>query len=124
VSNPRWVMAHRKRILVETLDPPPSQARKIERQRQKAFVQVSLQWAGEAARCTNSRRALVWMLLSYLAWKNRSNTFQLSNGLLARYGVSREMKRRTLAKLEAKGLIVVKRRHKCALEITLLHAPR
>jgi hypothetical protein len=124
MSNPRWVISHGKRILVEDLDLPgsPVQIREINRQRKRreAFVQLPLNWAARAARCTRTQRALVWMLLSYLAWKHRCNTFPISNALLAKYGVGREVKRRALAQLEAEGLICVKRHHKHALEVTLV----
>jgi len=48
-------------------------------------------------------------------------TFGLSNTALARYGVSRETKRRALAKLEAAGLIKVERRPGRATIVTLLN---
>jgi len=62
---------------------------------------------------------LIWLL--HLAWKRKCTTFGLSNTALARYGVSRETKRRALAKLEAAGLIKVERRPGRATIVTLLN---
>jgi hypothetical protein len=84
------------------------------------FVKVPLQWAAEAAEATGTRGAMVWILLLHMAWKTKSTTFPLSNVMLARYGVSREMKRRVLEKLEASGQIKIERRWKHNPIVTLL----
>jgi DNA-binding GntR family transcriptional regulator len=62
---------------------------------------------------------LIWLV--HLAWKSESTTVCLSNAALASYGVSRETKRRALAKLEAAGLIKVERRPGRATIVTLLN---
>jgi DNA-binding FadR family transcriptional regulator len=51
-------------------------------------------------------------IMLHMTWKTKSTTFPLSNVMLARYGVSRDMKRRVLEKMEASGLIKIKRRWK------------
>ena len=53
--------------------------------------------------------------------EEQKHTVSLSNAALARYGVSRETKRRALAKLEAAGLIKVERRPGRATIVTLLN---
>jgi hypothetical protein len=43
MSNPRWVMAHGKRILVETLDDPPGTSRRLAR-RVKKRKPFEIEW--------------------------------------------------------------------------------
>jgi hypothetical protein len=118
MTNPRWVPAHGKEILVETLETPSMKA--LEHRKQQQFVKVPLQWAADAANATGTRGAMVWILLLHMAWKTKSTTFSLTNVMLARYGVSREMKRRVLEKLEASGRIKIERRRKRNPIVTLL----
>jgi DNA-binding FadR family transcriptional regulator len=63
---------------------------------------------------------MVWVLLQHVAWQTNSATFPLSNSVLAKYGVTREVKRRALAALESSGLILVERRHGRAPVVTLI----
>jgi hypothetical protein len=108
--NPRWVLAHGKRILVEDLEDPPQikeRMHKRARQQKEAFVMVPLQWAADAAKDTRTQGALVWIVLLYLAWKTKSQTFSLHNTLLAEYGVRRDTKWRILRALEAAGRIKI-----------------
>jgi Mn-dependent DtxR family transcriptional regulator len=63
--------------------------------------------------------ALVAIELLHAAWKAHSSSFPLPNGRLARLGVSREVKRRALQKLERAGLITVDRRHGKTPTVTL-----
>jgi len=116
--DPRWVTAHGKQILVETLETPSTKSREDSEHRQ--FVKVPLQWAADAAKATGTRGAMVWILLLHTAWKTKSTTFPLSNVMLARYGISRETKRRVLEKLAASGYIKVERRWKRNPIVTLL----
>jgi hypothetical protein len=53
---------------------------------------------------------MVWVWLVYRAWRDKSTTVAVPNGALAKYGVSREVKRRALAELETAGHITVARR--------------
>ena len=116
--NPRWVTVHCKQILVETLETPSMKA--LEDRKHQQFVKVPLRWAEDAAKATGTRGAMVWILLLYMAWKTKSTTFTLSNVMPVRYGVSREMKRRVLEKLEASGRIKIERRRKRNPIVTLL----
>ena len=118
MTNPRWVPAHGKEILVETLETPSMKA--LEDRKHQQFVKLPLHWAADAANATGTRGAMVWILLLHMAWKTKSTTFSLTNVMLARYGVSREMKRRVLEKLEASGRIKIERRRKRNPIVTLL----
>jgi hypothetical protein len=82
MTDPRWVTAHGKQILVETLKTPGMKAREVGSQQQ--FVKVPLQWAADAAEATGTRGAMVWILLLHMAWKTKGTTFTLSNVMLAR----------------------------------------
>jgi hypothetical protein len=121
MSNPRYVTAHGKTILVETLDIPPR--KKNGKPKKEAWAQVPLLWAAEMAKHANSPRTTVLILLSYLAWKHNSATFPLSSEMARRYGITRYTKSRTLAVLEAAGAIKVDRRHKQSPVITLMLMP-
>ena len=116
--HPRWVTAHGKQILVETLETPSMKTREAVKHQQ--FVKVPLQWAADAAKATGTCAAMVWILLLHMAWKTKSTTFPLSNVMLARYGVGREIKRRVLEKLETSGRIKIERRWKRNPIVTLL----
>jgi hypothetical protein len=118
MTNPRWLTAHGKQILVETLETPNVKA--PEAKKQQRFVKLPLQWAADAAKATGTRSAMVWILLLHMAWQTKSTTFPLSNVMLARYGANREMKRRVLQRLEASGQIKIERRQKRNPIVTLL----
>jgi hypothetical protein len=119
--NPRWVTAHGERILIETLETPSTQARNAKKSKQQEeFVMVPLQWAAAAAKDTNTRGAMVWIFLLYMAWKTKSPTFPLSNVALVKYGISRYIKLRILAELEAAGRITVQRQNGRATVVTLV----
>jgi len=116
----RFVTRDGKRIEVETLvfEAQPSKARRREAD---LFSKMPLQWSNAAARAIGSHQCFVLIWLLHLAWKSKSATFSLSNTALARYGVSRETKRRALAKLEAAGLLTAERRPGRATIVTLLN---
>jgi hypothetical protein len=115
--NPRWVTAHGKQILIETIETPGVDERKRSR---SEFIHTPLGWAAEMAKATGTRGAMVWLLLLYMAWRNKSPTFALSNVMLTHYGIGRETKRRILRKLEKAGHIKITRRYKQSPIITLL----
>src|SRR5262245_41134232 len=102
-----YVIRQGKRIAVKTLKTgaPPK------RHRTNSFAKVPLCWAAAAAKATKTPRAMVWVLLQHMAWQTKGTIFPLSNAVLAKYGSSREVKRRALAALESSGLILVERRH-------------
>ena len=108
-----------KRIEVEELDvgAKPNKARRREA---VAYVQISLQLAAECAQATRTQSAFVWLLLRHIAWRTGRRTFPCPNGELRRYGVSRDVKREALAKLEAAGLISVQQALGCAPVVTLI----
>jgi hypothetical protein len=72
-----------------------------------AFVKLPLWFAREAAKATNTRKALVWIWLVRLAFENRSLEFPVPNARLAKFGVSKHTKLRALREMEAAGLIRV-----------------
>jgi hypothetical protein len=81
----------------------------VKRKKVEPFAKVPLRWAQAAAKATNNKKALVWIVLLRTAWEAKSPTFPLPNGKLNKLGASRETKRRTLADLERAGLITVVR---------------
>ena len=121
MSSPRYVTAHGRTFLVETLDTPPRRGKG--KPKREAWAQVPLSWVAEMAKHTNSPRTTVVILLSYLAWKHKSATFPLSGEIANRYGITRYTKSRTLAVLEAAGVIKVDRGHKQSPIITLMRMP-
>ena len=118
--NPRWVTTHGKRILIETLETTGMQARGRKAKKREEFALVPLQWMAAATKTTNTRGAMVLVLPLYMAWKNKSETFSLSNAAFTRYGINRETKRRVLRKLEVSGWLKIERPHGRAPIITLL----
>jgi hypothetical protein len=92
----------------------------IKRKKVEPFVKVPLVWIARATRATNTGRALVCIELLYAAWKARRPTFPLPNGRLAKLGVTRETKRRTLHDLERAGLVVVERPERKTPIVTLV----
>jgi Bacterial regulatory proteins, gntR family len=113
-----YVIRQGERIAVETIKSDAKPNRRMA----NSFAQVPLGWAAAAAKATKTPRAMVWVLLQHMAWQNDHAAFPVSNAVLAKYGVSREVKRRALASLESSGLIVVERRHGRAPVVTLIEA--
>ena len=90
------------------------------KQSKDAFVKVPLWWIREATKATDTPMALVAIELLHTAFRARSSSFTLPNGRLAKWGVSRESKRRALQRLEAAGLILVERRPRKTPKVTLV----
>jgi hypothetical protein len=89
----------------------------------KKFVVIPLDEAAKFARSAGTPGAMVWLLLFYVAWKEKSKTFPLSSELLARYDVNRWAKWRILTRLEKAGKIKIARSgHKSAI-VTILSQP-
>jgi hypothetical protein len=104
-----------KRKLAELRAATPAKRKKAE-----PFVKVPLWWAVEAAKATNTAKALVWIELLHASWKAKSLTFPLPNGRLKKAGVSRFVKYRVLRELEKAKLITVKWRHGKSAVVTLV----
>jgi hypothetical protein len=122
MGKPYWVADPRAKgggFFAQRSESTPQQ-RRNEAKRQEEFAKVPLQWAAELAKGTGTRRALIWILLLHLAWKNGRLTFAFSNVILTRLGVDRRMKYHMLEKLEAAGLIKVERRPKQSPIVTLV----
>jgi hypothetical protein len=104
---------------VTSSDLTPRQQRQVARRR-KAFAIVPLQLSGEMVKAIGIPGAMVLILLFYLSWQYQGAPFPFQNTLLARYGVSREAKRRVLKALEKAGLIRVEWRCNQAPIVTLM----
>jgi hypothetical protein len=113
-----YVVRGGRRIEVETLT-----SAKPRRRQANSFAKVPLAWAAKAAKATRTPQALVWVILLRMAWQAKGLPFPLPNAALARYGVSREVKRRALTALEFAGLIRVERRHSRSPIVTLIDIP-
>jgi hypothetical protein len=104
----RFVTRHGRRVEVETL-PSKAKPSKARQREAELFVKVPLTWASAAAKAIGSHQSFVVIWILHLVWKIRSQTVTLSNAARAKHRISREAKRRALVKLEAAGLIKVKR---------------
>jgi hypothetical protein len=121
VSRVRTIFSHGKFIEVVSADTAPPM--REPRSKKDGFALVPLGWMADVTKATGTLDAMLLVLLVYMAWKTKSATFPLSNELLARYGVSRWVKYRTLARLEKAGKLKIQRRGKQALVITLSGGP-
>jgi hypothetical protein len=99
--------------------PAPDRAKARARKATDRFAMVPIWWVEQAAKATNTPRALLLVWLLYLAWETKSNTFPLTNVQLR--GVHRNTKYKMLRELEAAGLIQVSREGKKAPLVTLLY---
>jgi hypothetical protein len=116
-----YVIRHGRKIAVETVE---TNVKPTPRRQAEPFAKVPLEWAVKAAKATRTPQALVWVLLLRLAWQAKDKPFPFSNAALARCGVNREAKRRTLAALEAAGLVKVERQHGRSPIVTLVRQRR
>ena len=99
--------------------PAPEKVKTRARKTAYRFAMVPIWWVEQAAKATNTPRALMLVWLLYLAWETKSNTFPLTNVQLR--GVHRNTKYKMLLELEAAGLIQVSREGKKAPLVTLLY---
>ena len=83
--------------------PAPDKIKARARKTADRFAMVPIWWVEQAAKATNTPRALLLVWLLYLAWETKSNTFSLTNVQLR--GVHRNTKYKMLLELEAAGLI-------------------
>jgi hypothetical protein len=115
-----YVERHGRRIAVETVSPEPgTKPKPSAKAKPEAFAKVPLDWAAKATKATRTPQAMVWVILLHAAWQAKGLPFTLSNTLLAKYGISRELKRRTLQSLESAGLVSLYRKPGQSLTITL-----
>jgi len=81
----------------------------IKRKRTTPFAVVSLPAAAKAFAVANCPKATLWLWLLHQTRKTGKCTVAVPNDALAKYGVSREIKRRALRQWEAAGLVVIER---------------
>jgi hypothetical protein len=79
------------------------------RRRTEPWVKAPLAAMAAELKIIGTPRAVVLLILRYEAWKANGKPFTLPNKRVAQYGVGRGVKPRVLAKLEAAGVIRVKR---------------
>ena len=104
MSGVRYVISHGRRIAVETLETPAPVKR---RKKAEPFAIVPLDLAAAMTEATNTRQALVCILLLYAAWKAKGKPFAFTNALLRQAKINRRVKYRALNALETAGLIKV-----------------
>jgi hypothetical protein len=112
------IFRHGKHI--ETIELVPTAALRRQQKKEEAFVLMPLARAAEVTKCMQAKGVMVWIALLYLAWKNKNQTVKLSNEILKRYGVSRHVKYRALAALEAARIIAVEWQNGRTPLVTLL----
>jgi hypothetical protein len=84
------------------------------------FAQISLQAAAEISEKLGNAGYALLAILAYEAFRAKGQTFELSNDLLTLAGISREIKRRTLARFEEAGVVRVERPKGRSPIVTLL----
>jgi hypothetical protein len=104
-----------KRRLAELYAAAPVKSKK-----DKPFAIVELDAAARAFAAMNCPKAMVYVWLVHEVRKTGNRTVPVPNGMLAKYGVTRETKRRALKELEADGLMAIKRRPLKTPCVTLL----
>lgn len=92
----------------------------VKRKKTELFAVVPLASAAAAYRALKCPRAMVWLWLLHQARKTGKSTVAVPNGVLVRYGVSREIKRRALQELAAAGLVTIEQRQRKTPVVTLL----
>src|SRR6516164_7418097 len=86
------------------------------------FAVVSLPAAAKAFAVANCPKAMLWLWLLHQTRKTGKRTVAVPNGAVAKYGVSREIKRRALRQWEAAGLIAIEQRSRKTPVVTLLRS--
>ena len=92
----------------------------VKRKKAESFAMLRLAPAAAAYRAMNCPKAMVWAWLVHQTRKTGKVTVAISNGALAKWGVSRDVKRDALRQLEAAGLVVVDRPSRKTPTVTLL----
>ena len=81
------------------------------------YIKLPLWFASAAAKATNTRKAMVWIWLVWLAFENQSLEFSVPNGRLRQWG---DTKDKAIRELEAAGLIVVTRQRGKTVRVALI----
>jgi hypothetical protein len=106
-----------KRRLAELNAAAPAKRKKT-----SPFAVVSLPAAANAFAVANCPKATLWLWLLHQTRKTGKRTVAVPNGAVAKYGVSREIKRRALRQWEAAGLIAIEQRSRKTPLVTLLRS--
>jgi hypothetical protein len=104
-----------KRRLAELHAAAPAKRKKNE-----PFAMIALPVAAKVFAAMNCPKAMVWVWLMHQTRKTGKRTVLVPNGVLAKLGVSRDVKRAALKRLETAGLIVVERPLRRTPVVTLL----
>jgi hypothetical protein len=110
-----WDQKHQKWLNIVRVDPP-------KRRRADNFVGCPVWWLKAVLPLVRTKSQFV---VAIYLWRRRvvcgnRATFEVPNGELAAWGINRRIKYRTVAILEAAGVIKVGRRGKEALTVTIL----
>jgi hypothetical protein len=92
----------------------------MKRKKNKSFAMIKLDEAAKAFAASGCSKAMVYVWLVHQSKMTGKSTINVPNGVLAKYGVSREIKRRVLGELEAVGLITVDQRPRKTPVVTML----
>jgi hypothetical protein len=92
----------------------------VKRKKAQPFAIVALDATAEAFRAVNCSKAMVYVWLVHQARMTGRRTIAVPNKVLAKYGVTRETKRRALKELEAGGLIELDQQPRKTPHVTLL----
>jgi hypothetical protein len=93
------------------------------RRRRGPFVLMELEQFAAYAQALRCPQAIVPFYIHYRMWADNNSAVPLPNETLARLGVSREMKRRTLLRLEKAKLIRIESKARKSPLVTLLVRP-
>jgi hypothetical protein len=91
-----------------------------QRRRSREFVMMSREQSDRLDKAVNSGTERVFRHLLFLTWRSPDKPVVLANAELARKGIDRQTKRRTLLELEVLGLIRVEWRYKKSPIVTVL----
>jgi hypothetical protein len=92
----------------------------VKRKKTKLFAVIKLEAASNAFAAMSCPRAMVYVWLVHKARMTGKKAIPVPNGVLVKYGVYREVKRRALKELEAAGLIAIEQRPRKTPIVTLL----
>jgi hypothetical protein len=92
----------------------------VKREKVEPYVKVSLERAAKSFTAVNCQKAMVYLWLVHQAAKTGTRTVSVPSETLAKYGVTRETKRRALRQLEHGGLISLEQQPRKTPIATLL----